>query len=460
MALIVLAPPPAGTPFAAYAPVIFRCADVIAGTTGYVPAEVIYCDVYVNNAYYKSLTATSGELLYFGSAPWYRAFEFDVQFILQEALRSVPPPIETFTLVEDKGALCRFKLAFRKGYKVNGITVFTDPFPKQGTMDTPSEAGGGVFTSNYQCLNAVLQHEEEEELSIHLATLRSPAANNPLVWPLTSRPDRLYRVGRTQIDFFPFYCGYNAFNALDAHGSIDNCNYRIDYKVVADPTLYTDVAASFFSEGVSGIVQLFGGTMYHMATGIGQLKQIAWANNPPSSDMWDRIIEYRVSIEKGESKIVVTPWITVSRSCNKAPRILFLNRFGGWDGINFDSADEVISIKSERWQKRAEPFRFYNSDTLQKRKGQYGAARLNVRSNETVTLQSHQYPYGANEWIKELFGAPLAYRFCMLTNTQKLTLFPIVPSDADFPVKKSEEQWDNRIVLGYQPANANNHQRI
>jgi hypothetical protein len=67
----------------AYRPVVFRCKARISGATAlnYIP-PVVYCDVYINGIYYKSLSKTTfinNDLI----APEY---EFDIQDAIQEVM--------------------------------------------------------------------------------------------------------------------------------------------------------------------------------------------------------------------------------------------------------------------------------------------------------------------------------------------------------------------------------------
>lgn len=202
--------PDAGSLNAAYRPIIVRA---VATRTDNAPVPpVVYCDIYFNGIYYKSLYKTQPTAIGDDSSDW----QFDISDAAQEFLSAEMPGNGESEIITSpssiKTAFCRFRSS---GYNGNFIAM-EGTEPVQGTGSTPPVAGDGEETNSFYVLNTTLQHEDNQDLADHLATYRvgTWGAN---AWPVSHRPSP-YKICKGDHDTFPFvYTGGNDITCLKLH---------------------------------------------------------------------------------------------------------------------------------------------------------------------------------------------------------------------------------------------------
>lgn len=196
----IISQPSANAIKAAYRPVIIR---VSATRTDADPRPpVVYCDIYFNDIFYKTLSKSKNIQLNNSDSEW----QFDIQDAAQEYLGKFLADNGEATVVEAAPlitkALCKIRSS---GYDSDGFIVPEDTPPVQGTDDTPPTSGTGTETNTFYIINATLQHEDNQELTDHLDTFKNGtwAADH---WPLSHRPNH-YRICPQDSDSFPIVNG-------------------------------------------------------------------------------------------------------------------------------------------------------------------------------------------------------------------------------------------------------------
>ncbi len=133
---------------AAYRPIRFI---VKAKRTDLQPIPpVVYCDVYVNGIFYKTISKTQYTSI--NDTDVTSSWDFDIQDIAQEVLIKVLAPNGGTTIISATGILasayCRFRSS---GYSGDGFLIQEGTIPVQKTGTTPAIAGTG-FQSGHLLL--------------------------------------------------------------------------------------------------------------------------------------------------------------------------------------------------------------------------------------------------------------------------------------------------------------------
>lgn len=197
----------------AYRPVLFKVeATQDAATVDNFIPPVVFCDVYVNGVFYRSLYKTHpANIPVFGDESKRPTFEFDIQDACQEVLKSTIQDIGLNQIVEDDKVIATVYCRFRAS-KINseGITVIEGVEPIQATGSSPAVTGTGEKSNVFYVVNATIQHEHYKELLSFLSSFkkRTWSAN---AFPLSPRPDK-YRICTSDNDVYSFL--YNGLNRM------------------------------------------------------------------------------------------------------------------------------------------------------------------------------------------------------------------------------------------------------
>lgn len=183
---------------AAYRPIVFRCKANNPNSTpeDYKPA-MVFCDIYVEDVYYKSLWK-SAPINDDGVSPEY---EFDIQDSVQELLSYNLPPLGNRNILGFDKTIKKVFVRFRNCFIQNGFVESEQPAPVQGTSSTPPISGGGVQSNAFYVLNSNIQHEESQLLSGLLSQYKFGQFATGVL-PLTKRPKK-YKLCREDSSFFP-----------------------------------------------------------------------------------------------------------------------------------------------------------------------------------------------------------------------------------------------------------------
>ena len=154
----------------------------------YIP-PIVYCDVYINNVFYKTFSKNSpANVPVFGSIN--PLFRFDIQDSIQEALGKELPPYHLTKVFTSTLPVASVKVKFRStSVDAAGLLVIDGPVPLQGTKFHPATTGGGAESNTFYTLNATIQHEANQVVKSHLNNFKTGLWNND-VYPLTHRVSR------------------------------------------------------------------------------------------------------------------------------------------------------------------------------------------------------------------------------------------------------------------------------
>lgn len=180
---------------AAYRPVIIQANTVFSPSTPISP--VVYCDIYFNGVYYKTLSKTQYSLLSDETAGW----TFDLQDAAQEYLKKYLGSNGGAALMDAAPIILKAYCRVRATQKdANGFVISEGSAPVQATGSTPAVSGQGLPSDSFYILNATLQHDDVQDLPAHLnAFKRREWVSDG--YPLSHRPDR-YRLSLVDSDYF------------------------------------------------------------------------------------------------------------------------------------------------------------------------------------------------------------------------------------------------------------------
>lgn len=180
---------------AAYRPVVVRTVAKATDNTARPP--VVYCDIYFNDIFYKTISKSQYSKLNALDSEW----QFDIQDAGQEYLKKFLARNGEQAIVEGKlivtKTLCKLRSS---GIDGNGFILPEGTVPVQGTGSSDPEPGTGTSTHNFYIVNATLQHEDNQDLEAHLNTFKLRTWG-PTTWPLSHRPDH-YKICTTDSDSF------------------------------------------------------------------------------------------------------------------------------------------------------------------------------------------------------------------------------------------------------------------
>lgn len=179
----------------------------------YGPPKIVYCDVYIDGTYYKTINKTAPISETLTDA----RFEFDIQDALQEYLTKITPTNGGAVIINDvlHSVYCKYRSS---SFDADGFLIPDPTVPIQATGKQPAVAGTGTQGNTFFAINAALQHPDNQELSTHLDSFKTGtwAAG---MYPLTHRPNK-YKVCRQDSDYFPAINVGNTINCL-------RLNYRL-----------------------------------------------------------------------------------------------------------------------------------------------------------------------------------------------------------------------------------------
>lgn len=180
---------------AAYRPVAFVVRAT--RTDGNARPPVVYCDVYVNGVFYKTLARNQYQILNATNSDWF----FDIQDACQEVLTSEIGTYGGQNFITASRSIitvfCRFRSS---GFDTDGFILPEGTVPQQGTGEVSPVAGTGTQSVTFYVINAVLQHESQQSLTAHMAAFKTGTWNGS-THPLTHRTGN-YRVCPQSSDYF------------------------------------------------------------------------------------------------------------------------------------------------------------------------------------------------------------------------------------------------------------------
>lgn len=192
----ILQQPELNSLHAAYRAILSRV--VVDNISDYTPPAIVYCDIYINGIFYKTITRTFTATTIKESSE----YVFDIQDALQEYLDKRDTPINGGTTIQNIENLCKVYCKYRSStYSPAGFIVPEGLVPQQGTSDSPAIPGGGVQSNSFYVINAVLQHSDNQNISNHLEYFKNKTWSSSAK-PATHRPKKV-GILIDQSDYFP-----------------------------------------------------------------------------------------------------------------------------------------------------------------------------------------------------------------------------------------------------------------
>ena len=196
----IISQPVANSINAAYRPVIIRASATRTDADPRPP--VVYCDIYFNEVFYKTLSKSKNIQLNVSDSEW----QFDIQDAAQEYLGKFIGENGETTVVEATPIITKTFCKLRSsGYDSDGFIVQEGTAPVQGTVDDPPVSGTGTSSNTFYIVNATLQHEDNQDLADHLDSFKNGTWSSN-TWPLSHRPNH-YRICPQDSDVFPIING-------------------------------------------------------------------------------------------------------------------------------------------------------------------------------------------------------------------------------------------------------------
>lgn len=190
----IILQPSTDSVFAAYRPIVFQVSATKTDGTSLPP--VVYCDVYINNIFYRTISKTQ----YINNTGTYSVWKFDIQDCCQEVLQKFIPNNSDSTIQNPatviKSIYCKFRSS---GIDTNGFIQPEGTPPIQGTSKNAPVAGTGTQSNTFWVLNAVLQHESNQSLLAHLNYFKVGTWDGS-TYPLTERG--IYKICKQDSDSF------------------------------------------------------------------------------------------------------------------------------------------------------------------------------------------------------------------------------------------------------------------
>ena len=367
---------------------------VIVEALGSSAMPIVYCDIYFNNVFYKTLSKTLANSTNGNTS----AYQFDIQDACQEVFANIDSYfIGVFPgIVTESKVICSCMLR-GSSLDANGLTVPDGVPPIQGTGGSaPVSGSGGIITNSFFLLNAALQITDDPDLVTHLNRFKIGDWSSDC-FPLTHRT--VNYIGLTDNDTFPVFLTNDYPNAKIA----------VRYKLFGQTTDHIKVFST--TSTATGTTVLVAGPANFLRLGF---------------DM-KNVDSYKVELwSQGGDTLATSPIYRIKSFCDYK-RIWFKNSLGQFDGLNFLLSDITHSSSSSSWQ-RSET---YGTDYML-----FGTRRIGVIANDTYTGVCAEYGENDMEFIQELLETIFAY-----TTFQDNTI-PIVIYDQ----KLTKFQEDNRYL--------------
>lgn len=194
--LAVITQPNSNSIWAAYRPISFYISATKTDNTPIPP--VVYCDIYINGIYYRSIARTYFVSLLSDRTEWF----FDIQDSLQEYLGKFIGLNGENNIVEAIPLVSQVQVKFRSsGINGEGFIIPENTAPIQSTSNSPAIPGTGTASNMFWVVNIVLQHTDNQNVVTHLNSFKTGVWDTN-TYPLTHRPKK-YLICRNDSDYFP-----------------------------------------------------------------------------------------------------------------------------------------------------------------------------------------------------------------------------------------------------------------
>lgn len=436
------------------------------GSTG-IPA-VVYCDVYFNGTYYKTITATSPSSVSGSTSFW----NIDISGICQEFMTTAIPDITDPSIITTfdgitwlDGAAMVFTRMRNSSVDPYGIISPGGIVPVQATVDSPAVAGDGYQTDTFMVVNAALQKTDKISLEPQIKNFRDSGV---IIYIYSV--DAAYRV-------YPLSYLRKGFIRPNDNGNLPiiACSGAF----LGDPSLAVRLVILLVNkDGSSSLaaptdprafVTMTENCIYYIP--IGPLQLISLLPSLISSFSSPLLDYYRVVLME-DIGILITHWIYVSpkyyinrfdgsvpgiqpilpadinlmgpRPTPMHTRLYFQNYLGHFDQVNFVERQESHRTSSSPLERVV--LTYNDTKTAQSQ------FRGNVRANDYSTVTG-QFTEDQMPFIKQLQDTAKAYieynNPIDVDDVNTRLMLPIVITDAEIVSLQYEDRYEYRVSFKY-----------
>lgn len=445
---------------AAYSPILFTVEDDgTSGGSSPVP-PVVYCDVYCDGTFYKTISSTSPTAIVGILSFW----KFDISGISQEYLTTKIPDITSTAMVAAGAgqgmtvAFCKFRNSTIDAF---GIVTPQATIPIQATIDSAAVAGDGFVADSFIIVNAALQVMDSVNLEDQLSVFRitsfpgTVVNTNNRVYPLSYLING--KIYANDWGLFPFITCQTAFSGLSGMVATITGNltlFMFDdtssliYSATAGPASITSSKIYTVPIGLKNIVALFPGA----AAFIDQCSfyRVLFINSLTSLSPFTVFATPPFYIQQGDGVVpAYTPILQTADDTYAAPkhtRIWFQNYLGHFDFFNFIERVEELKVTSSPTES---PVTVVLDGA---KRSNTSMSRNNVRSNDysqvTGLFNESDLPF-----IKQLFASSKTYIEFVSPegggDPPKDLILPIVLVDGSYDTQSWDDRYEYRIDLKY-----------
>lgn len=441
----------------AYNPIPYTAED--DGATGIPP--VVYCDVYFDFTYYKTLTSTSPAQISGPVSFW----KFDISGLAQEYMITLLPDItgtSPATMYVSGGpaygatvAYVKFRISTQDSF---GVITPGGVAPVQATVDSPAIAGDGWQTDTFMIINSAQQATDIIALESQLKAFRIsgafiggffPQNVDPLyrVYPLSYlKKQKIYK---NDYGMLPVLCCRNAFLGLhSAYANIYIFGFSspgvITYiDTVSSAYMLVDYSIFYLPVGLVQILAMF--PIFTSVIGHTQFYQIALGDPAYSGVNKFMFISPKYYIQQQDgSEPAIMP--LVQPVTPKHTRVWFQNYLGHLDQIIFVPREETLKVTSSPTEL---PMKFATNGYAGKG---VSMSRNNVRSNEynviTGLFLEEDIPF-----VKQLLASAKTYLEFISPESGEVPpvalLLPIVIVDGEYSTQTFDDRYEYMIQIKY-----------
>ena len=379
------------------------------------PNQPMYCDVYINYTYYKTLTAYSIQADSSGS---YSLFEFDIQDAIQESMITFPiweyglpftdGPISPVATHGQPGSVLSSVYCMFRGstFDSNGLLVPNGPVPVQGTATTAPVSGGGTPSNSFWEVNAAVRPDKQAYSTFAEIVAQTQYGTGSVLY--LAQAYTLSNLPKQAMDFL-FITQFNPLQAPEAYAQDSGLTPMVIMGFHAHTGLSSTVRncrlyCIYKSDTVgAGAYTLWMGALelgaYLIPSGmadiIASVPALEGVINNPSTDGIFCVCLYDTDFG---AWVWISPWYKCRNAGVEETRLFFQNAYGQWEAVSFVRSQNKFSATS------AELFKPWAYDITGIPTS--GRQRYNVRAQDAITL-SATFPEPLMDWIKDLIMSPV-----------------------------------------------------
>lgn len=408
---------------------------------------IMFCDIYINGNYFKTLSTTSWHLESQYS-PTYgingnaSVWQFDISRTVEEWFE-VNKPNSHDTLIATTPAIVSVMCKYRGGeYDANGILQVSGTAPIQATYHTGPQSGTGVQSGIITILHAAVEHDYTRDLLARLEAYKVigyAAIYNAL--PLTTTT--VHYACKSSKFTLPFVFPWRSMNGA---------NQPIDFRMFIAGK-YKNGSLFYALNNIINVIS--SPSVFNIQAGISVLKTLTW----DAVITWDDIESYCIGMQddQGGDDQFASHNIYLKKCCDATRQIVFLNKLGGYEPAFFDAISVVRKNNSSQWKKRA---KYYSVATEALQKREYGSVRYNVASNDFIKLRSDWYGEELQEWITTLLDSPCVYQLLPASYGKSERFVPAIINDGEWQTYKENDRYEYVTEIILEQSNENKSMRL